>query len=721
MPPARGAATQGTSRRSVESVAREFHQLSQELRLKQSLAGLSLTPHVDEQQGYSSGQYPHVYVEPFPDPLQSVVPWQQRQLQQQDYEHVRHDQALPSFQPQQKEQHQQIQPYPSLVQQHAIPQDQNTFFEQRREVKRHYAPTPWRSQSINQPMDAMAETRLPTGIGVRKIEPITMSTHKERRGLRHQFSRSLSDRSGSFGRASLQEFSPSHDSTAPVRLSGVTADDDDLEMLQRASLGPGTFGSTESDEVLQSRIPREQIQSSIHMPLASQTAVPVFPEAREGLKRLRADIEDLSDSSDSSPEAVSGHLEMMRLSLSEEECSDHTANNVHEETDAGSGRPDDLRPDTEETASPPGSTFPNKRSQLDDTNEDRALAEVRTSRKRTRLSNLRFFCCFRDGPGRKCSGTDDTISEALKKLSEQHDTHVCDRCWVLKVNDDSSGRFVHPNGDQTCLDHCLSPQCHGSTPTIGHRHLFNQSTCGTKTSRVRPGDSEAVYRFIFRLVHPDLDCPASIFTAEHSLHLDAVPRQSRRKLNREELTARANDLEKRLEAGEQQNAVNATRILQLEKELADAHRATARAEERNAALEKQSRRIVAMLSDALRTGVFMHTLDHQSLLRRVEEDAPGALIHQTQSLLTPSASDRSRNSSATPARVDMAGQDWFLQPTAYNDLNTVAPLGTALGTPKIDQYMSDLRTDQFTIHGESLGEVDVFAEPGESDVTTSQI
>ncbi|GAB7335935.1 hypothetical protein MBLNU13_g08182t1 [Cladosporium sp. NU13] len=110
MPPARGAATQGTSRRSVESLAREFHQLSQELHLKQSLAGLSLTPHVDEQQGYSSGQYPHVYVEPFPDPLQSLVPWQQRQLQQQDYEHVRHDQALPSFQPQQKEQHQQIQP-----------------------------------------------------------------------------------------------------------------------------------------------------------------------------------------------------------------------------------------------------------------------------------------------------------------------------------------------------------------------------------------------------------------------------------------------------------------------------------------------------------------------------------------------------------------------------------------------------------------------------------
>lgn len=211
-------------------------------------------------------------------------------------------------------------------------------------------------------------------------------------------------------------------------------------------------------------------------------------------------------------------------------------------------------------------------------------------------------------------------------------------------------------------------------------------------------------------------CPASVLTAEHALHLDAVPRQSRRKLNKEELTARANDLEIRLGAGEQQNAANAIRIEILERNLTDAHLATTRAEEKNAALEKQSRRIVAMLSDALRTSVFLNNLDHQSLLRRIEEDAPGALIHHSQSLTTPCTSDRSQNSLATPFGFDVLRRDFFSRPPTYEGSTRVAPLQ---GVPT-DQT-TDFNTDPWA----SATNVDailvnIFDEPGDSDITDSQ-
>ena len=429
--------------------------------------------------------------------------------------------------------------------------------------------------------------------------------------------------------------------------------------------------------------------TAIDMAPVPPAAVSTFAEVRGDLEQLQADIEDLSDGSDSSPRSSGSESEILILS---EQRIDHTTNNVCEETGAGSDGPQDLRTNTGDMANLFNGSSAHKRSNLDGDEEDRACAELAVNRKRNKLSSSRFICCFHNGPGRKCSGTDDSISEVLKKLSEQHDTHVCDRCWVLKVKDESSGLFVHPNDNQACLDHCLSPQCNRSASTIGHRHLFDQITCGTKTSRVRPGDSEAVYRFVFRLVHPELDCPASILTTNHSLHLDAVPRQSRRKLNREELTARANDLERRLEAGEQQNAVNALRITHLEQELADAHLATARAEEKNAQLEKQIRRIVAMLSDALRTGEFWDSDDHSSLLRRVEEDAPGALIH-------------------------MAGPDPFSQPAAREGSNYVAPLQAVPGIHTIDGNMSDpwasdLNMDQFW-NG-------ILDEPGNSNITSSQ-
>ena len=455
-------------------------------------------------------------------------------------------------------------------------------------------------------------------------------------------------------------------STERDKVDGLYADSNEDDTDDESKFG-STLEMRPKASVLADRMPSNITAT----PSASHTTVSIFTEAREDLKRLQADIGDLSDGSDSSPETSASDSDTL---CSPEQLNDHTTNNVNEETVSDTGKETGLRTNTGETTSPSSGASTHKRPQLDDTNEDHARAEITVDRKRTKLSNLRFICCFHNGPGRKCSGTDETISEVLKKLSEQHDTHVCDRCWVLKVKDESSGLPVHPHGSETCLDYCLSPQCHGFTPTIGYRHRFDKSICKTKTSRVRPGDGEAVYRFIFRLVHREFDLPASVWTTEHSLHLDAVPRQGRRKPNKEELTARANDLEKRLEAGERQNAVNADRMKQLEQALADAHRATIAAEEKNAALEKQNRRIVAMLSDALRTGLFLDKLERQSLLRRVEEDAPGALVHQSQSLLTPSASVQSEISSATPARGDVAGQDLVSRPATYEGFTPLPPL-----------------------------------------------
>lgn len=56
-----------------------------------------------------------------------------------------------------------------------------------------------------------------------------------------------------------------------------------------------------------------------------------------------------------------------------------------------------------------------------------------------------------------------------------------------------------------------------------------------------------------------------------------------------------------------------------------------RERERVENFEALNRRIIAMLGDALRTGVFNDHTGHLSLLRRVEEDAPGALNYLPQS------------------------------------------------------------------------------------------
>ena len=596
--------------------------------------------------------------------------------------------------------------------------------------------TPGRSQFVNQQVDATLKGSFQAVVDPRQAGSSTLDSHQEQAEIAnepHVLPHSIS--------GTPPQHRQDHSSS---RIRTTSASLGALEANLRKMLNLGTGSSTERDKFddldadgnMVDTDDESKFGSTLEMnptafalaermpsgttatPPVSHTTVSIFTEAREDVKRLQADIEDLSDSSEDSPELAASGFEAMRLSSSNEEHNDHTTNNAHGVTGADGRKPQELPTNAGETASSSVDSPAHKRSQLDDDNEDRARTEIGVSRKRTKLSNLRFICCFHNGPGRRCSGTDDTISEVLRKLSEQHDTHVCDRCWVLKVKDESSGLYAHPADGGECLDHCLSPQCHKSSSTTGQRHLFHQTTCGTKSSRVRPKDSEAVYRFIFCLVHPQLDCPASVLTTENTLHLDAVPRQSRRKPNKEELTARVNDLKKRLEAGESQNAMNADRIKQLEQALADANRAMIRDQDKNSELEKQTRRIVAMLSDALRTGVFLDTLDHQSLLRRVEEDAPGALVHQSQSLLTPSASDRSRNSSATPVRGDVAGQAQFSRPAAYEGSIRVAPLEKMPG----DRSMNDCMSATLPIDPDmDPSWRDIFDEPGGGNFIHPQI
>lgn len=717
--------------------------LNHERQLEQILEELSLYPRTADQQGHVGGQYPFVLAQNDLNPMYDGSTQQQRRPRQQYYGRGEVAQAVPLVHPQQKVFSQQQQQPIHQPQQVLSPQNQqgqplNCSTQLRPGTHNLYGPATRNysrdvdhqqkhgggSHASSEASHLGTATPKPLDLDRRSMEyaptAVLQAVVDQQQADSSTFDSSQEQpevsKRGLSGESVWQQpsFSPSRTSATPVRLSEVAADSA-YEMLPRKSLGPDISSSVESDgwATLNTDV-NVSNSSTIGMPPVPRAAMSVFAGVRGDLEQLHADIGDLSDGSDSSPESSGSDSETLILS---EQRNDHTTNNVREETGAPSDGPQNFRTNTEEMTSVFNGPSAHKRSNLDGDTEDRARAAIAVSRKRNKLSSSRFICCFHNGPGRKCSGTDDSISEVVKRLSEQHDTRVCDRCWVLKVKDKSSGRFVHPNDNQACLDHCLSPQCHKSSSTIGHRHLFDQNTCGTKTSRVRPGDSEAVYRFIFRLVHPGLDCPASVLTTEHSLHLDAVPRQSRRKLNRKELAARANDLERRLEIGEQENAVNALRITHLEQELAEVHLATARAEEKNAQLEKQTRRIVAMLSDALRTGVFLNSQDHQSLLRRVEEDAPGALVHQSQSLLTPSASDRSRNSSATPVRVDMAEPDPFSQPAAREGSNYAAPLQAIPGNHTTDGNMSDLWANEPNM---DRTWDDIFDEPGESDITSSQ-
>jgi hypothetical protein len=341
--------------------------------------------------------------------------------------------------------------------------------------------------------------------------------------------------------------------------------------------------------------------------------------------------------------------------------------------------------------------------------------DIMSSEKRPKLTCKRFKCCFENGPGRKCAGTDESILDVIRKLSEQHDIRICDRCWVLKVKHEPSGFFEHPDDSLECQDHCLSPQCHGTAPTIGSRHIFDQRICKTKTSRVRPRDSEAVYRFIHQLVHPSLEVPAEVFTSKHAGHLDSVARQGRRKPTREELAAQADALAERLEEGDRQMIAKLDHINQLERKLAEAHDGTEREKGKVVDLEAQmsrdkaqSRKIVAMLGDALRTGTFTDRSGHLSLLGRVEEDAPNALSYLQNCDQTPPRSASSQQPSEIPARCEVD----IIQNSDPNVPKDVGSLGTPHDTefltqatqfslPEVDLVDQEMNSDWFNLIGGS--------------------
>ena len=100
--------------------------------------------------------------------------------------------------------------------------------------------------------------------------------------------------------------------------------------------------------------------------------------------------------------------------------------------------------------------------------------------------------------------------------------------------------------------------------------------------------------------------------------------------------------------GERQNITKTKRIKELEQELINSRCAMDIQGARNSDLEKQMRRVVAMLWDALRTGTFADHAGHVSLLARVKEDAPEALRLLPQTIVTPDESGSSRQSSTPP-------------------------------------------------------------------------
>jgi hypothetical protein len=519
----------------------------------------------------------------------------------------------------------------------------------------------------------------------------------------------------------------------------------EVEIKDVADINDGAFGAG-SDSVdfgylppLQSPCEKDLTASdheehgvteAVAGPSLVHAAASSFGEARLELELLRLGIDTLEDSSESRSD-ISGESDTLTDSRHSSqlyikpEVSGPTNDN-EEGSESHHGDPGSSYIDADGSGvtdtSPSAQGYGRKRQRFDTTNKGGARTEVCFGEKRSRLPCKRFFCCFRKGPSRECSGTDETISEVLKKLSEHHDTHVCDRCWVLKLKSDSSGLFVHPPGALDCLDHCLSPQCHETTPTIGHRHKFDQGTCKTKTSRVRPGDGEAVYRFIFSLVHPTLESPVEVVTAEQSLHLGAVPRQGRRKATREELTAQADLLEERLEDLEKKHVDRTGQIDCLKQELLDAHSKIERDREKTASLEAKMRRVVAILGDALRTGEFRDQQGHRSLLMRVGEDAPDALSLLSQPSPSPPNSTSGQHPSFMPTweKTNAAAQCQLSQDACPMSSSGVAscdiPHGDSFGTQTSQQTTMDTSFDDQNMAVDWLNLLD---DPGNvSNVST---
>jgi hypothetical protein len=489
---------------------------------------------------------------------------------------------------------------------------------------------------------------------------------------------------------------------------------------------PPSQSSCEKDLAASDLDEHELAESTTGPPLV-HTAASSFGEARSELERLRLGIDTLENSSESSSDISRGEPELLVDSQysSQAESEADTSGSAHDNEegsgthheDSGSSR---VNMHDTSTSDSPTRGHGRKRQRLLHANDVGGYTDVCLGEKSTRPPCKRFVCCFQHGPGRKCPGTDETISEVLKKMSEHHDTHVCDRCWVLKVKDESSGFMVHPDDVLECSDHCLSPQCHRTTPTIGHRHRFDQGTCKTKTSRVRPGDSEAVYRFIFSLVHPTLESPLEVVTAEHFLHLGAVPRQGRRKATREELTAQADRLGRRLEDLERQHIEGTDQVNRLKQELSDAHSNAERDREKTASLEARLRRVVAILGDALRTGDFRDQQGHRSLLMRVGEDAPDALSLFSHPSPSPPESTNGQQPSFLPTREKTnATAECQLFQNAYPMIANSAALDKTPHTNSLEIRTSQVPTMGVNVGGQEEMEIDWLNFPDESGNTSN--
>lgn len=459
-----------------------------------------------------------------------------------------------------------------------------------------------------------------------------------------------------------------------------------------------------------------------------------FANARADLERLCSGIGYLYHDTDNNSDSSGSDCETVlsaRVSSQVEPGKDDVAsvsNGIHEDTEGGpeSGKGKSANVDSSrmtQNSVSHSDQHRHKRQRAESSNDEGARVDFELSDKRSKPTIKRFLCCFENGHGRNCSGTDESISEVIKKLSERHNKHVCDRCWALKVTNPVPGDIVHEGGDEVWRDHCLSPQCHNTAPDIGYRHAIDQSICGTKTTRVRPRDSEAVCRFIFQLVHPALEIPEAVFTTKHSLHLDVVPRQGRRRATREELTVLAEDLSLRLEGLEEQFTGKLGQLDSLEQHLVNARHDLEKQQERNLYLEALMRRVVAILSDALRTGEYRDPSGHLNLLARVKEDAPDALSFLSQSLPTPPASANNPQSGlvSMPDETSKTDQIQTLHNAYLQVSNSDASRETHPSDGLDSRATGDVAQDVLSDQDRNNGWFDFLADSGDGSTILSHV
>lgn len=204
------------------------------------------------------------------------------------------------------------------------------------------------------------------------------------------------------------------------------------------------------EESLQN-LPRGRPASPIGLP-TSRPASTTFEEARRNLDRLRFEIQELEGSSETASATSQSYSESSSdgHQWSQVQGGNNTYTSkgeVQDRTTGHQGDRHDYRPnlvglqksDCLRFSDDPQS---HERPRSEDKDDGHTRAEVKLDPKRTKLPSWRFICCFQKGPSRKCSGTGETISEVIKKLSDQHDIHVCDRCWSLK-NTSAEADTVH--------------------------------------------------------------------------------------------------------------------------------------------------------------------------------------------------------------------------------------------------------------------------------------